>query len=47
MSCFSPRNGEAILKQQEYTVRIIEKGFSPRNGEAILKGKIRTLRYFI
>ena len=34
---FSPRNGEAILKDPQNPLNISTEGFSPRNGEAILK----------
>ena len=35
--CFSPRNGEVILKLQGSHVMTSEYRFSPRNGEVILK----------
>ena len=36
-SCFSPRNGEVILKVEAAEVKAFMHGFSPRNGEVILK----------
>ncbi len=37
MSCFSPRNGEVILKLEGIHPSLNALGFSPRNGEVILK----------
>ena len=37
--CFSPRNGEVILKQFLDDYGKLSQGFSPRNGEVILKFK--------
>ena len=37
---FSPRNGEVILKADNYNRKERVPGFSPRNGEVILKEKI-------
>ena len=36
-SCFSPRNGEVILKEKLLKEELSLTGFSPRNGEVILK----------
>ena len=36
--CFSPRNGEIILKEINLVDDPEVVGFSPRNGEIILKG---------
>ena len=36
-ACFSPRNGEVILKTIMLTLELNRKCFSPRNGEVILK----------
>ena len=35
--CFSPRNGEIILKELKEHLAWVEESFSPRNGEIILK----------
>ena len=37
LTCFSPRNGEVILKKRGVNAPFIFYCFSPRNGEVILK----------
>ena len=45
MVCFSPRNGEVILKLKNPSLPIPYAGFSPRNGEVILK--VRTVLHYL
>ena len=45
--CFSPRNGEVILKMTLQIVSVEDICFSPRNGEVILKFHIFLDRHFL